>query len=92
MIIQSGVREADVVLLACKSYNNLSRRPTGKRHVRGTGLEVSHQHLSRWFPVREILLPPNPAVDGPGRIVRVMPNTAALIRISIHDPGQNVLI
>lgn len=83
-----GVREADVVLLACKPYNLAAvLEEEGMREALQGKLLIS---ILAGVPVSQIedtiygagsnqSLPPDPAVDGRCRIVRVMPNTASLI-------------
>lgn len=83
-----GVREADVVLLACKPYNlKAVLQEEGMRAALAGKLLIS---ILAGVPVPQIedtiygdgsndALPADPAVDGRCRIVRVMPNTASLI-------------
>ncbi len=83
-----GVREADVVLLACKPYNlKAVLQEEGMREALAGKLLIS---ILAGVPVPQIedtiygegsneTLPADPAVDGRCRIVRVMPNTASLI-------------
>ena len=96
MILQNdnvkGVREADVVLLACKPYNlSAVLQEVGMREALAGKLLIS---ILAGVPVSQIedtiygegshkSLPADPAVDGRCRIVRVMPNTASLIRESM---------
>ncbi|KAF6234701.1 hypothetical protein HO173_007327 [Letharia columbiana] len=87
-----GVQEADVVLLACKPYNlSAVLQEEGMREALGGKLLIS---ILAGVPVSQIedtiygkgsseTLPADPAVDGRCRIVRVMPNTASLIRESM---------
>ncbi|KAL9104320.1 MAG: hypothetical protein Q9163_000711 [Psora crenata] len=87
-----GVKEADVVLLACKPYNLSSvLQEEGMREaLHGKllisilgGVPVSQIEDTIYGPGSSIGLPADPAMDGRCRIVRVMPNTAALIRESM---------
>ena len=83
-----GVREADVVLLACKPYNLATvLEEDGMKEALAGKLLIS---ILAGVPVAQIedtvygagsskTLPADPAVDGRCRIVRVMPNTASLI-------------
>ena len=87
-----GVREADVVLLACKPYNLATvLQEEGMREALAGRLLIS---ILAGVPVNQIedtiygerstmTLPADPALDGRCRIVRVMPNTASLIRESM---------
>lgn len=87
-----GVREADIVLLACKPYNlSVVLQEEGMREALVGKLLMS---ILAGVPVAQIedtiygegsnkTLPADPAVDGRCRIVRVMPNTASLIRESM---------
>ena len=87
-----GVRNADVVLLACKPYNlSAVLQEEGIREALAGKLLIS---ILAGVPVAQIedtiycegsnkTLPADPAVDGRCRIVRVMPNTASLIRESM---------
>lgn len=87
-----GVREADVVLLACKPYNLATvLQEDGMREALAGRLLIS---ILAGVPVNQIedtiygassnkTLPVDPAVDGRCRIVRVMPNTASLVRESM---------
>ncbi|KAK3177019.1 Pyrroline-5-carboxylate reductase [Lepraria neglecta] len=83
-----GVREADVVLLACKPYNLLAvlQEEGMKEALQGkllisilAGVPVSQIEDTIYGVGSNDSLPPDPAVDGRCRIVRVMPNTASLI-------------
>lgn len=88
----AGVREADVILLACKPYNlSAVLEEKGMREALKGKLLIS---ILAGVPVSQIedtiygkgssdSLPLDPAADGRCRIVRVMPNTAALIRQSM---------
>lgn len=87
-----GVRAADVVLLACKPYNLATvLQEEGMKEALAGKLLIS---ILAGVPVPQIEdtlyganssrdLPADPAEDGRCRIVRVMPNTAALIRESM---------
>ena len=87
-----GVREADVVLLACKPYHLATvLQEEGMREALAGRLLIS---ILAGVPVNQIedtiygessnkTLPVDPAVDGRCRIVRVMPNTASLVRESM---------
>ena len=83
-----GVHEADVVLLACKPYNlSAVLQEDGMREaLKGkflisilAGVPVSQIEDTIYGAGSSNTLPPDPAVDGRCRIVRVMPNTASLI-------------
>ncbi len=87
-----GVKEADVVLLGCKPYNLTAvLQQEGMREALAGKFLIS---ILAGVPVDQIedtiygagsskTLPADPAEDGRCRIVRVMPNTAALIRESM---------
>ncbi|KAL9137843.1 MAG: hypothetical protein Q9175_000938 [Cornicularia normoerica] len=87
-----GVREADVVLLACKPYNlSTVLQEEGMREALAGKLLIS---ILAGVPVTQIedtiygegsskISPADPAEDGRCRIVRVMPNAASLIRESM---------
>lgn len=84
-----GVQEADVVLLSCKPYNlSAVLQEEGMREALAGKLLIS---ILAGVPVRQIedtiygkgSKAVDPAVDGRCRIVRVMPNTASLIRESM---------
>ena len=87
-----GVREADVILLGCKPYNlsNVLQEEGMKDALAGkllisilAGVSVSQIEDTIYGPNSSKTLPADPAEDGRCRIVRVMPNTAALIRESM---------
>lgn len=87
-----GVREADVVLLSCKPYNlSAVLQEEGMREALAGKLLIS---ILAGVPVGQIedtiygegsnkTLPADPTVDGRCRVVRVMPNTASLVRESM---------
>lgn len=83
-----GAREADVVLLACKPYNvtTVLQEEGMREALQGkllisilAGVPVAQIEDTIYGPGSNESLPPDPAVDGRCRIVRVMPNTASLI-------------
>ena len=83
-----GVREADIVLLACKPYNlsavlgeeGMREALAGKLLISIlAGVQVAQIEDTIYGEGSNKTLPPDPAVDGRCRIVRVMPNTASLI-------------
>ena len=83
-----GAREADVVLLACKPYNlaTVLQEEGMREALQGkllisilAGVPVAQIEDTMYGPGSSESLPPDPAVDGRCRIVRVMPNTASLI-------------
>ena len=83
-----GAREADVILLACKPYNlaTVLQEEGMREALQGkllisilAGVPVSQIEDTIYGPGSSESLPPDPAVDGRCRIVRVMPNTASLI-------------
>ena len=87
-----GVKAADVVLLACKPYNlatvlqeeGMKDALSGKLLISIlAGVPVSQIEDTLYGPNSSQTLPEDPAEDGRCRIVRVMPNTAALIRESM---------
>ena len=87
-----GVKMADVVLLACKPYNlstvlgeeGIKDALAGKLLISIlAGVPVSQIEETLYGAGSSQTLPSDPAVDGRCRIVRVMPNTAALIRQSM---------
>ena len=87
-----GVKQADVVLLACKPYNLTAvLQEEGMREALAgkllisilAGVPVSQIEDTIHGPDSSKTLPIDPAEDGRCRIVRVMPNTAALIRQSM---------
>lgn len=87
-----GVREADVVLLACKPYNlSAVLQEKGMREaLQGkllisilAGVPVSQLEDTIYGEGSSDTLLPDPTADGRCRIVRAMPNTAALIRESM---------
>ncbi|KAG8531458.1 Pyrroline-5-carboxylate reductase [Bacidia gigantensis] len=87
-----GVKEADVVLLGCKPYNlsTVLQEEGMKEALKGkflisilAGVPVSQIEETIYGPESSKTLPPDPATDGRCRIIRVMPNTAALIRESM---------
>ena len=87
-----GVQEADVVLLACKPYNlpailhedGMRKALAGKLLISIlAGVPVAQIEDTIYGPDSSDTHSTNPAEGGRCRIVRVMPNTAALIRQSM---------
>ena len=87
-----GIEQADVVLLACKPYNlaavlhekGIREALHGKLLISIlAGVPVSQIEEALYGPDSSKTLSTDPAEDGRCRIVRVMPNTAALIRESM---------
>ena len=83
-----GVKEANVVLLACKPYHlktvlqeeGIREALEGKLLISIlAGVPVSQIESTLYGEGSNETLPADPAVDGRCRIVRVMPNTASLI-------------
>ena len=87
-----GVREADVILLGCKPYHleDVLRKPGMRQALQGK-LLIS---ILAGVPVLQIanviygnaggqVLPEDYSQDGRCKVVRVMPNTAALVRESM---------
>ncbi|KAL9131401.1 MAG: hypothetical protein Q9217_000669 [Psora testacea] len=87
-----GVNEADIVLLACKPYNlsDVLHEKGMREALRGkllisilAGVTVSQIEDTIYGPDRSKTLSADPAENDRCRIVRVIPNTAALIRESM---------
>ena len=87
-----GVEEADVVLLACKPYNlstvlqedGIKEALAGKLLISIlAGVSVSQIEDTIYGVKKSETLQATPEKDGRCRVVRVMPNTAALIRQSM---------
>lgn len=86
------MREADVVLLGAKPYNfAIALQEEGIREALAgkllisilAGVPVAQIEDTIYGPGSSKTLPADPAADGRCRIVRVMPNTAALVRESM---------